>query len=57
MVIKLHIDGFELWVGVLRIRDWGFKSPIPNPTNTNPQFKITSWSFYHQLLISSVIEN
>ena len=28
------------------------KSPIPNPKNTNPQFKITNWSLHHQLVIS-----
>ena len=51
MVIKWSIGDFELGIGVFRIRDWGFISPNPNPKNTNPQFKITSWLFYHQLLI------
>ena len=25
-----------------------------NPTNTEPQFKITNWSFDHQLVISTI---
>ena len=29
MVIKLPIGDFELGIGVFRIMDWGFKSPIP----------------------------
>ena len=33
---------FELRIGVFRIEDWGFKSQIPNSTNTNTQFKIKS---------------
>ena len=37
---------FELEIGVL-------KSPIPSPKNTNPQFKITNWSLYHQSVIST----
>ena len=45
MVIKLPIGDFEMGIGVFRIKDWGFKSPIPNPKNTNPHFKITNWSF------------
>ena len=46
MMIKFLIDGFELGISVFRIRDWGFKSLIPIPKNTNPQFKIicSSWS-------------
>ena len=40
---------FEPRIGVFRIRDWGFKFPIPSPKNTNPQFKITNWQFYHHL--------
>ena len=36
MVIKLPIGDFELEIVVLRIRDWGFKSPIHNHKNINP---------------------
>ena len=39
------------WIGVLRIWDWGFISPIPNPKNTNPQLYIINWHFYHHLVI------
>ena len=46
-VIKLPTGDLELGIGVFRIRDWRFKSQIPNPKNTNPQFKITNWKFYH----------
>ena len=53
MVIKLPISVFELEIGVFRIRDWGFKSPIPNPKNTNPQLKNTNRSFNHKLVIST----
>ena len=52
MVIKLQFADFELGIGVFKIRYWGFKSPIPKPKNTNPQFKITNLSIYHQLVIS-----
>ena len=55
MVIKLPIGGFELGIGVFMIRDQGFKSQIPNPNNTNPKFKITNWSLYHQFMISTFI--
>ena len=51
MVIKLPIADFELGIGVFRIGDQGFKSPIPNPKNPIPRFKITNWSFYHPLVI------
>ena len=46
MMLKFPIDGFELGISVFSIGDWGFKSLIPMPTNTNPQFKIicSSWS-------------
>ena len=30
-----------------------FKSQIPNPKNTNHQFKITNWSLYNQVVIST----
>ena len=53
MVIKLPIGDFELGIGIFRIRYWGFKSPILNFKNTIPQFKITNWSFDHQLVIST----
>ena len=39
----MPIGDFELENGVFRITDWGFKSAIPNPKNTNPQFKNTNW--------------
>ena len=39
MVIKLPIGVFELEIGVFGIVHWGFKYPIPNPKNTNPQMK------------------
>ena len=51
MVIKLPIGDFELEIRVFWIREWGFKSHIFNPKKTNPQIKITNWSFYHQLVI------
>ena len=53
MVIKMPIDDFELGIGVFRIRDWRTESPFPKPKHTNPQFKITNWSFYHHLVISN----
>ena len=31
------------------------KLPIPYLKNTNPQFKITDWLFYHHLVISTFI--
>ena len=49
MVIKLPIGNFELGMDVLRIGD--LKSPIPNPKNTNPHFKITYWQFYHHSVL------
>ena len=45
MVIELSIGVFELEIGVFRIVDWGFRYPIPNPKNTNPQFKTPSGHF------------
>ena len=45
------MSDFEVRFGVFRIGDWGFKSPIFNPKNTNPKFKITNWQFYHQSMI------
>ena len=54
LAIKLPVVDFELRIIVFMIRDWGFKSPIPFPKNTYPQFKITNWSFYHQLVISTI---
>ena len=42
MVIILPIGDFELEIGLFRIKDWGFKSPIPNPKNTNFQFIISN---------------
>ena len=48
-MIKLPIGDFELGIGAFRIGDWEF----PNPENTNFLFKITNWSFYHQLVISA----
>ena len=53
MMIKLQIDYFELEIGVFKIRNWRFKSPIPNQKNTNPQFNITNWQFYHHLVNST----
>ena len=49
MGMKLVIDDFVKGIGVFRIRDWGFKSPIPNPKNTNAPIQI------HQLVILSPI--
>ena len=43
MVIKLPFVDFYLGIDVFRIRDLEFKSPIPNPKNTNPQLEITNW--------------
>ena len=43
MVIQWPLGDFLCGIGVFRIRDWGFKSQIPNPKNTNTQFKITKW--------------
>ena len=51
VVIKLPIGDFELGLGVFRIGDWGLKSQIPNPKNTNSQFKMTNWQFYHYSVI------
>ena len=51
MVIKLALLKFG--IGVLRIMDWGFRSPIPNLKNTNPQIKIPNWYLYHKLVIST----
>ena len=53
MVIKLSIGDLGLGIGVLElgILDWNPQSPIVK--NTNPKFKITMWSFYHQLVIST----
>ena len=48
---KLPIRDFELGIGVFRIKDSGFKSPIRTLKNANPQFKITNWQFYHHLVI------
>ena len=45
-MIKCLIGDFELGIGVI-------KSPIPNPKNTKPQFKITKWVLYDQLVIST----
>ena len=49
--IKLSIGDFEFGIGGFWIRDQGFKSPIPNTKNTNPQIKITNWQLYHHLMI------
>ena len=52
MVIKLPIGDFELDIGVFRIRDLGFKSPIlktPIPNSKTPTVH-----FYHQLVISTL---
>ena len=46
------------------IQRWDYSSPVQsspvtpgpsrsNPKNTNSQFKITNWPFYHQLVIST----
>ena len=40
------------WIGNLMFLGFG-KSPIPNPKNTIPQFKITNWKVSHQLVIST----
>ena len=40
---------FNCWLVFLGLG----KSPIPNPKNTNPYFKINHWSFYYQLVIST----
>ena len=39
MVINLPIGDFKLGIGVSRIKDWGFKSSIPNPKTLNPNSK------------------
>ena len=46
LVIKQTIGDFELRIGVFKIGDRRFK-------NTNPKFKITNFSFYHQFVIST----
>ena len=50
MVIKCPIGDFGSGIGSFGIGNWGFKSPITNPKNTDPQFKITNWQFYHRLV-------
>ena len=50
-MIKGPIGSFEFGIGVFRIWNWGFKSPIPNPKNANPQLNITNCQLYHHLVI------
>ena len=51
LLIKLPIGDFELGIGVFQNYQFVILSPISDLINTNPQFKMTNWSFYHQLLI------
>ena len=38
-MIKLPIGDFELGTGFFGIKEWGFKSPIPNPKTQIPNSK------------------
>ena len=55
---ELKVESTNWWYNdQLVILNWELvflevgRLPIPHPKNTNPQFKITNWKFYHQLVI------
>ena len=53
MVIKLPIGNFELGIGDLFYPIPYLESPITNPFIANTQIKLTNWSYYHQMVIST----
>ena len=49
-MIKLPISDFEMGIGVFQNHKLVIYSPIGDFEKHQPQFKITYWSFYHQLV-------